>query len=53
MYGHSRILANYPFSAWEELLPGAQPPVFLPKPAHRVVVDALRERIQFLEAESP
>jgi hypothetical protein len=53
MYEQSRILASYPLSAWEEFLPGAQPPVFLPEPARRVVVDALKERIQFLEAKSP
>jgi hypothetical protein len=53
MYEHSRVLASYPLSAWEEFLPRAQPPVFLPEPAHRAVVDALKERMQFLEAESP
>jgi len=50
---HFRVLAGDSLPAREEFLPGAQPPVFLTEPAHQVVIDALKERIQFLEAESP
>jgi hypothetical protein len=51
VHERSRVLACDSLPAQPEFLPGAQPLVFLAEPARQVIVDALENGIQLLEAE--